>query len=141
MCKVLKISRSTYYYEAKEKLDESELVLNIVDIFKVSRNNYGTRKIKSDLSDRNIMVSRRRIGKIMKQEGLVSRYTTVQFYPQKDTFYESKIENVVDCQFSKQPFRNVVVSELTYVRVDMNGTTYAYLLIALTEKLLDLVIE
>ena len=46
MCKVLQISRSTYYYEAKQKPDESELVSNIVDIFKSSRNNYGTRKIK-----------------------------------------------------------------------------------------------
>ena len=49
--------------------DESALVENTVDIFKASRNNYGTRKIKSDLKDRNIVASRRRIGRIMKQEG------------------------------------------------------------------------
>lgn len=35
----------------------------------------------------------------MKQEGLVSSYTTAQFRPQKDTCNESKIENVVDRQF------------------------------------------
>ena len=46
LCKVLQISRSTYYYEAKEKTDESALVAAIIDIFKGSRNNYGTRKIK-----------------------------------------------------------------------------------------------
>ena len=111
MCKVLQIPRSTYYYESKCKPDESELVENIVDIFKASRNNYGTRKIKSDLKDRNIIASRRRIGRIMKQ---------AQFRPQKNTCNESKIENVVARQFSKQPFRNVVVSDLTYVRVGMS---------------------
>jgi len=120
MCRVLQIPRSTYYYEAKAKQDESELTVNIIDIFKASRNNYGTRKIKSDLKDRNLIASRRRIGRIMKQEGLVSSYTTAQFRPQKDTCNESKIENVVDRQFNKQPYRNIVVSDLTYVRVGMS---------------------
>ena len=120
MCRVLQISRSTYYYEAKAKQDESELTVNIIDIFKASRNNYGTLKIKSDLKDRNLIASRRRIGRIMKQEGLVSSYTTAQFPPQKDTCNESKIENVVDRQFNQQPYRNIVVSDLTYVRVGMS---------------------
>ncbi len=34
MCKVLQISRSTYYYEAKQKPDENNLVTNIINIFK-----------------------------------------------------------------------------------------------------------
>ena len=120
MCKVLKISRSTYYYEAKQKADESGLTAAITDIFKTSRNNYGTRKIKWELAKRDMIVSRRRIGRIMKQEGLVSIYTTAQFHPQKDTCNESKIANVVNREFDEQPYRNVVVSDLTYVRVGMN---------------------
>ena len=83
MCKVLQISRSTYYYEAKQKTDESELTAAVIDIFKASRNNYGTRKIKHELAKREMIVSRRCIGRIMKQEGLVSTYTTAQFHPQK----------------------------------------------------------
>ena len=120
MCEVLQIPRSTYYYEAKAKPDETKLTTSIVDIFMTSRNNYGTRKIKVKLKERNIIASRRRIGRIMKQEGLVSNYTTAQFRPQKDTCNESKIENIVDRQFNKQPFRNVVVSDLTYVRAGMS---------------------
>ncbi len=96
MCKVLKISRASYYYEAAQKQDESELIKNIVDVYKASRNNYGTRKIKIDLEEREIFVSRRRIGRIMKQKGLVSSYTVAQYRPQKDTCNESKIENIVD---------------------------------------------
>ena len=126
MCKVLKISRSTYYYEAKQKMDESELNAAIIDIFKASRNNYGTRKIKHGLAKRNMIVSRRRIGRIMKQEGLISTYTTAQFHPQKDTCKESKAANVVNRQFDEQPYRNVVVSDLTYVRV---GTNWNYICI------------
>lgn len=120
MCKVLKISRSTYYYEAKQKTDKSDLTVAIIDIFKASRNNYGTRKIKRELAKINMRVSRRRIGRIMKQEGLVSTYTSTQFHPQKDTCNESKIANVVNREFDNQPYRNIVVSDLAYVRVGMN---------------------
>jgi Transposase and inactivated derivatives len=120
MCKVLKISRSTYYYEAKQRIDEWELTASIIDIFKASRNNYGTRKIKKELANRDMSISRRRIGRIMKQEGLVSSYTTAQFHPLKDTCNESKVVNVVNREFDGQPYRNVVVSDLTYVRVGLN---------------------
>lgn len=119
MCRVLQVNRSTYYYEAKSKPDESELVSDIKEIFESSRHNYGTRKIKKELENQGKQVSRRRIGRIMKQEGLVSNYTTAQFKLQKNTCNESKVENVLNRQFQKQEYRHVVVSDLTYVRVGL----------------------
>ncbi len=126
MCKVLQISRSTYYYEAKQKPDESELVTNIVDVFKSSRNNYGTRKIKVELTKRGYRVSRRRIGRIMKQNGLVSKYTVAKFKPHIAKCNKSKIANLVNRKFNDQQHLNVVVSDLTYVRV---GKSWNYICI------------
>ena len=117
MCRVLQVNRSTYYYEAKQLPDESGLASGIKEIFCKSRNNYGTRKIKRELMKTGKQVSRRRIGRIMKQEGLVSNYTTAQFKPQKDTCNESKTENVLNRQFQNREYRDVVISDLTYVRV------------------------
>lgn len=117
MCKVLQISRSTYYYEAKQRPSESKLVENVIDIFKSSRNNYGTRKIKVELSKRGYKVSRRRIGRIMKNEGLVSNYAVAKFKPRIDKCNESKVANLVNRKFNDQQYLNVVVSDLTYVRV------------------------
>lgn len=117
MCRVLQVNRSTYYYEAKQKPDESGLSAEITEIFRTSRNNYGTRKIKEELMKTGKQVSRRRIGRILKQEGLVSNYTTAQFKPQKDTCNESQTANVLNRQFQGQEYRNVVISDLTYVRV------------------------
>ena len=117
MCRVLQVNRSTYYYEAKRKPDESELTSEITEIFKASRNNYGTRKIKKELMKTGKQVSRRRIGRIMKREGLVSNYTTAQFKPHKDSCSESVTENILNRQFQGQEYRNVVISDLTYVRV------------------------
>lgn len=96
MCRVLQVNRSTYYYEAKRKPDESELPSEITEIFKASRNNYGTRKIKKELVKTGKQVSRRRIGRIMKREGLVSNYTTAQFKPHKDSCNESGTENILN---------------------------------------------
>ena len=120
MCKVLKLNRSTYYYESTAKKDESYLISRITEIFKSSRNNYGTRKIKSILAKEDLVISRRRIGRIMKQEGLVSNYTIAQFKPYVDKCNESKIANKVNREFNNQPEYNVVVSDLTYVRVGMS---------------------
>jgi len=124
MCKVLKIPRSTYYYEAKQRPDESDLVAIIIKIFKESRNNYGTRKIKIELNKKSYPVSRRRIGRIMKQEGLVSNYTVAQFKPHLDKCNESKVANLVQRKFNNQKHLNVVVSDLTYVRV---GSSWNYI--------------
>lgn len=121
------------YYEAKERPENPILNTKIRDIFHASRNNYGTRKIKKELEQEGDTVSRRRIGRIMKQEGLVSNYTAAAFRPQKDTCNESETENVVNRQFSGQGYRNVVVSDLTYVRVG-NRWNYICVLIDLFNR-------
>ena len=92
MCKVLKVSRSTYYYDSKPKKDEIQLVTDIVEIFRRSRNNS-------------------RIPPSFPQE----RYTP--FKPHVAKCNEDKIENIVDRQFDEQRHSNFVVSDLTYVRV------------------------
>jgi len=50
MCNVLQLSRATYYYEAKQVLDTVDGLSPLVkEIFRESRQNYGTRKIKVEL--------------------------------------------------------------------------------------------
>ena len=133
MCKVLNIPRSSYYYEAKQKPQENHLAAEIREIFHQSRNNYGTRKIKVELSKKDLRVSRRRIGRIMKQEGLVSSYTVAQYKPHVDKRNESKVQNIVNRDFSDQPQYNVVVSDLTYVRVG-NSWNYICVLVDLFNR-------
>jgi len=121
MCDVLQIPRSTYYYEAKERDNQDEeLAVLIVDIFKQSRSNYGQRKIKVELQKLGWKVSRRRIGRIMSEQGLVSKYTVAQFKPTKKACNESEIGNVLNREFNQEKELNVVVSDLTYVRVKSN---------------------
>jgi transposase InsO family protein len=94
MCRVLKISRSTYYYESVGKIDETEISATIIDIFKSSRNNYGTRKIKIELMKKGYVISRRRIARIMKEEGLAFNNHRIHSSLGYLTPYEYKIINL-----------------------------------------------
>ena len=75
MCSKLKISRSSLYYRQIDVVEDSNLENLIISIFKASRKNYGTRKIKEGLRRKGLQVSRRRIGRIMEKYSLVSKYT------------------------------------------------------------------
>lgn len=117
MCKVLKVNRSTYYYESKPQSIDNSVEAAIVKIFESNRHVYGTRKIKVELKKFDIIVSRRRIGRLMKQNGLVSVYTVAQYKVHKTKCNESDIKNELNRKFQKESPMEVVVSDLTYVRV------------------------
>ena len=123
MCDVLQIPRSSYYYRLKQREDderqaeEADLQECIYVIFKQSRNNYGTRKIKKELEKQEKIVSRRRIGRFMEQLGLVSNYTVAYFKPQKNRSNEAQIANILNREFQQEKELCVLVSDLTYVRV------------------------
>ena len=90
MCKALKVSRALVYYERKNKREDKKLEEEIIRIFKESRNNYGSRKIKIKLQKLGYQVSLRRIRKIMNLNGLVSNYTIKQFKVHKSKCNEKK---------------------------------------------------
>lgn len=63
-------------------------------------------------------VSRRRIGQFMREMGLVSNYTVAQYKPHKSSCNEALIKNELQRQFNQDEQLAVIVSDLTYVRVD-----------------------
>jgi putative transposase len=118
MCDVLQIARSTFYYDAQEQAAaEDEITEAIVDIFHKNRRAYGTRKIKVKLQERGMVVSRRRIGRVMKEQGLVSTYTVAQYKPHKASCNEEAITNTLNREFDQTETKRFVVSDLTYVNV------------------------
>lgn len=118
MCECLKISRKIYYYEKIPRPDESDLEQNIVSIFRENKDAYGTRKIKRALLKLSIVTSRRKIGEIMRKLGLVSKYTVAQYKPSLSKTNEDKTANELQRQFNDHKPYAVVVSDLTYVRVN-----------------------
>ena len=90
MCRNLGGSRSLVYYKKKGRKIDSELENAVIEIFRKSRNNYGSRKIKIELAKRNITASKGRIRRIMDKYGLVSNYTIKQFKVHRTSCNEEK---------------------------------------------------
>jgi len=117
MSKALKIARSTLYYREKEKTTDTALENAVIEEFRASRDNYGTRKLKVKLEERKYEVSRRRIGAIMKKYGLVSKYTVRQRKKRRSEVNRDEIGNTVKREFDGRKRYEVVVSDLTYVKI------------------------
>ena len=91
--------------------------------FEESRGRYGARKIKASLARMGIVLSRRRIGRIMKDKCLISAYANAKFKPSRSSADEADAPNIVNRELDGRAPRTHVVSDLTYVRV---GARWCY---------------
>ncbi|WP_409241411.1 IS3 family transposase [Enterococcus faecium] len=128
MCRILGLSRQSYYYQSKPKKDESELEEVVAEEFIRSRKAYGSRKIKKALSKRGIQISRRKISRIMKNRGLKSSYTVAYFKVHHSTCNEAKTTNVLNRKFLRDNPLEAIVTDLTYVRVGKKWNYVCFIL-------------
>lgn len=118
LCKCLGIARSTYYYEVKQPVDESDLEDKINQAFADNRKVYGSRKLQKELAKQGCALSLRRICRLMRKLGLESAYSKSIYRTHSKGCNEANIPNELDRQFDGQSQYGVVVSDLTYVRVN-----------------------
>lgn len=109
--------RSAIYYKNKEKMPDIKLESEIMRIFRESRGNYGTRKIRIKLQEVGLTTSRRKIGQIMSKLGLVSNYIKHRPKQRKTKCNNDDCPNILNRKFNRDDSLDVVVSDLTYVRV------------------------
>lgn len=128
LCRCLGIARSTYYYVSHDQKDESALEEAVQAAYDENRRVYGQRKLKQVLFKKGLIVSRRRIGRIMVKRGLVSAYTCKKYRTHTSKSNESLVPNILARDFNSQEPGTCVVSDLTYVRV---GSKWAYICILL----------
>ncbi|WP_222854513.1 IS3 family transposase, partial [Staphylococcus aureus] len=62
-------------------------------IFNSNRKVFGTRRIKNNLNDKGLTVSRRKIARIMKKHNLVSVYTKAKYKNHLKETNEKRIKN------------------------------------------------
>ena len=71
---MLGVSRSEYYYEAKQQeSEEKELEKAVINCFNKNKGNYGRIRIRRELLTRKIDVSEYRIARILKAHGLSAK--------------------------------------------------------------------
>ena len=134
-CRIPGVPRSTYYWMTGHP--ETERVDPIAgDVHAVrhaGRGRYGVRKIKAALERRGVTASRRRIGNIMREQGMTSAYARKRSEPHRTRVNEARLANILDREFDGYEPRTHLASDLTYVRV---GGEWAYvcLLIGLANR-------
>jgi len=101
----------------KPPKDEAFLEESVQTAFEENRRLYGSRKLKKVLTGKGIVLSRRKISRIMKHRGLESAYTRRKYKNHSKKINEAAIPNLLGRQFSGQERLAAVVSDLSYVRV------------------------
>jgi hypothetical protein len=120
MCRVLQVSRSGYYESLKRppsfnSIEDDKLRPYINAAFKMGRKNYGTRRIKTALGNQEIVVSRRRIGRLMGEEGLQVQ-TKRKFKMTTDSNHDKPIApNLLEREFAVNSPDTVYVGDITYI--------------------------
>ena len=93
------------------------IAADVVDAFVRGNREYGAPRIKRALERRGVVASRRRISRIMRENGLTSGYTRRKYRPSPSKVNESALPNLLERRFDGWAPRTHVVSDLTYVRV------------------------
>ena len=133
MCRVLEVSPSGFYAwqrrpESQRSREDRRLRVYIRSAFFVSRETYGTPRIQDELLSQGIHCGRQRIGRLMKEDGLVPkkarrfRRTTIS------AAHHPKAENVLNRQFSSDFPNRVWAGDITYLQA---GGSWLYLAVIL----------
>ena len=120
ICPVLGVKRSSYYAwkirpESKRKRENMNLLNEIKNIHKKTKEIYGSPRIHSELKDRGIACGKNRVVKLMKENGIFSKIKKKYRYKSKQSNVKFECENIVNRLFKiKQP-NKVWVSDITYI--------------------------
>jgi putative transposase len=120
MCRVLRVSRSSYYDylnqpPSKHSIEDDKLRPHIHVAFETGRKNYGTRRIKKELREKELTASRRRIGRLMQEEELKVQ-TKRKFKVTTDSNHDKPIApNLLEREFTVANPDTVYVGDITYI--------------------------
>ena len=124
-CGIPGVPRSTCYWmtghPGTERADP--IAGDVRAVRRDGRERYGARKIKAALERKGVTASRRRIGNIMREQGMTSAYARGRSEPHRTRADEARLANLLDRGFDGYAPHTHLAGDLTYVRV---GGDWAY---------------
>jgi putative transposase len=138
MCRFLQVSRSAYYdwlhhLPTTSEKDDIDLTSLLESVFKKSRATYGTRRLKAVLLGRDRTVSRRCIGRPMREAGLACK-TQRKFIATTNSKHDLPVApNHLDRQFSVDVPDQVYAGDITYIHT-LEGRLYLVVVIDLYSR-------
>ena len=138
MCRFMQVSRSAYYdwlhrVPTPGEKDDADLTGILQSEFNKSRATYGTRRLKAALLGRDRTVSRRRIGRLMREAGLACK-TKRKFKATTNSKHDQPIApNHLDRQFNVDRPNQVYAGDITYIHTQ-EGWLYLAVVIDLFSR-------
>lgn len=138
MCKVLKVSRSSYYHwttkpASKRLLRRIELGIAIKKIYDWSKGRYGSPRITKELQMQGIKVSRPLVASIMRNKNLQS-ITVRRFKQTTNSNHKYRlVGNKLFQNFTTTAHNQVWVSDITYIKTK-EGWSYLTSVIDLFDR-------
>jgi putative transposase len=123
MCSILKVGRTSYYdwlraQPSFRQLETERLAKVVKEIFIDNYCNYGARRIRKAMNHLDITISRRRVVKLMKNQGLYCK-TKKKFRNTTDSNHSSPIApNLLARDFTATAPDQKYVGDITYVWTD-----------------------
>ena len=138
MCKVLKVSRSSYYSwlirkpgkRDKENLDLSD---RIKRIYEFSKKTYGSPRVTMSLLEEGLRVSRQRVARLMKRQNLQSIIRKKWVVTTDSRHHYPVVENKLNRDFNVTRRGQVWVSDITYIKT-WQGWLYLTVIIDLYDR-------
>ena len=138
MCTVLKIRKQTYYrsrnYVPSRRDSENRALLwEIRRIHEESKATYGSPRITKELNSRGFDVSRQRVARLMKREGIRAVHKK-KFVITTDSKHSYPIvENKLDRNFEADSPATAWVSDITYIKT-LKGWLYLTVILDLFDR-------
>ncbi len=132
------VSRSCYYQwlntPKTKRAEENDLLIDqLKALFKKGRGSYGTRRLKNRFAEQGVIVSRRRIGRLMVQAGLWCK-TKKKFKVTTDSKHNKPIApNLLERQFSVSQADRYYVGDITFIHTQ-EGWLYLAVVIDLFSR-------
>ncbi len=138
MCKILKVSRSSYYYWRKHPISKRErrnreLLSMIKQVYRTSKGIYGSPRITKELKMNGVQVSKKKVAAIMQQNNIIS-IVKKKFKITTDSKHNYAISpNLLKQHFIVSKASQVWVSDITYIRT-RQGWLYLTVILDLYDR-------
>ena len=138
MCKVLEVSRSAYYAwcngkSCKREENNTALVNEIRVVYNNSKGTYGSPRIAKELNCKGISVSKRRVAKLMKKEGIQSKIRKKYKVTTDSNHRYPVAKNILSRNFDIDEIGTAWVSDITYIPTN-EGWLYLTVILDLADR-------
>jgi transposase InsO family protein len=138
MCKVLKVSRSSYYSwltrkPGKRDIENYDLSDRIKKIYESSKKTYSSPRVTIALLEERVHVSRPRVARLMKQQYLQSIIRKKWIITTDSRHNYPVVENKLNRDFTVSRTGQVWVSDITYIKTSQ-GWLYLTVIIDLYDR-------